>query len=63
MPIDKALHVMAGEVRLAIDPQCFFALQMARERFARHSLAAAFSRVPMSAFINSPNGWLSFIVW
>ena len=34
MPIDKALHVMAGQVRLAINPQCFVALQMALERIA-----------------------------
>lgn len=29
MPVEKALHIMAGEVGSAIDPQCFYALQMA----------------------------------
>jgi HD-GYP domain-containing protein (c-di-GMP phosphodiesterase class II) len=29
MPVDRALHIMAGEVGSAIDPQCFYALQMA----------------------------------
>lgn len=32
LPVDKALHIMAGEVGTAIDPQCFFALQMALEK-------------------------------
>ena len=29
MPVNKALHIMAGEVGTAIDPECFYALQMA----------------------------------
>ena len=28
MPVEKALHIMAGEVGTAIDPRCFHALQM-----------------------------------
>lgn len=32
MPVDKALHIMAGEVGSAIDPECFYALQMALEK-------------------------------
>ena len=32
LPVDEALHMMAGEVGTAIDPQCFFALQMALEK-------------------------------
>ena len=29
MPVNKALHIMAGEVGTAIDPECFYSLQTA----------------------------------
>ena len=32
MPVEQALHIMAGEVGSAIDPQCFYALQMALDK-------------------------------
>ena len=32
MPVEKALHIMAGDVGSAIDPACFYALQMALEK-------------------------------
>ena len=32
MPVVDALHIMAGEVGSAIDPECFYALQMALEK-------------------------------
>ena len=32
MPVEKALHIMAGEVGSAIDPQCFYALQIALDK-------------------------------
>ncbi|MEP7348788.1 MAG: HD domain-containing phosphohydrolase [Sphingorhabdus sp.] len=32
LPVDQALHVMAGEVGSAIDPLCFYALQMVLDK-------------------------------
>ena len=32
LPVDEALHIMAGEVGTAIDPRCFHALQMALKK-------------------------------
>jgi putative nucleotidyltransferase with HDIG domain len=32
MPVEKALHIMAGDVGSAIDPECFYALQMALDK-------------------------------
>ncbi len=32
MPVDEALHIMAADVGSAIDPECFYALQMALDK-------------------------------